>query len=96
MTSARRWLESLQSYPFNVLDRDEGHWNAPAPSDWPKLRFEPLTTKYDFIEPNKTKILLFRGWFTREYIFAKLVEPYQTKTGRPKLSESFLSPPHNC
>src|SRR5258706_1224024 len=91
-SSAKIWLESLQQYPFAILDRDEGHWNAPGPSDWPKLRFEPLTTKYDFIEPKRTKILLFRSWFTREDIVAKLVEPYRTNTERPKLSESFVSP----
>lgn len=91
-SSAQKWLESLQKYPFAILDRDQGHWNAPAPSDLPKLRFEPLTAKYDFIEPKRTKILLFRSWHTRDHILMKLVEPYRTKTEHPKLSESFFSP----
>ena len=95
MDNARKWLESLQKYSFAIIDRDEGHWNAPAPSDWPKLRFEPLTTKYDFIEPRKTKILLFRSWYIREHIMMKLVEPYGTTAASPKLSESLLSPPHS-
>jgi hypothetical protein len=94
-SSAKGWLESLQEYPFAILDRHEGHWNAPAPSDWPKLRFEPLTTKYDFIEPKQTKILLFRSWFIRETIVTRLVEPYQTRTQRPKLSEPFPSLSHS-
>lgn len=86
--SAKKWLESLKTYPFAVLDHNEGHWNAPAPSDWPKLRFEPLTNKYDFIEPKKARVLLFRSWYTRQHIVAKLVESYRTTTERPKLSES--------
>ena len=91
----KKWLENSQKYPFAILDRSEGHWSAPAPLDWPKLQFEALTTKYDFIEPEKTKILLFRGWFMRDHLVTKLVETYQTPTERPRLSESCFSPPRS-
>lgn len=94
MENTKKWLESLQKYPFAILDRGEGHWNAPVTLDWPKLRFEPLTSKYDFIEPEKTKIILFRSWFMRQHIVARLVETYRTTTERPKLSESCSSPTH--